>query len=53
MIPFIFEAAPSPMANRVMAESAKQLHTLAIVEHRLKQFDRSAEHCRAGSSALC
>jgi len=31
MVPFIFEATPSAMANRVMVESAKQLHTLAVV----------------------
>lgn len=34
MVPFIFEATPSAMANRVMVESAKQLHTLAVVPAR-------------------
>ena len=31
MVPFLFEPAPSPTVNRIMAESAKQLHTLAVI----------------------
>jgi hypothetical protein len=31
MVPFIFEPTPSAMANRILAEAARQLHTLAIV----------------------